>query len=458
MTMLTSASRGFSHKHLFRRSMSVYSMGMGWSGATGVVGPDITGHDDEEEPDEPALILDVPIKSAAAGWGHSAFVSEEGDLFMCGRPHDFNTLLRLKRLPGFIRKYAIKSPENDRNFVSKALSYMVGAEDNERWEKAQQNSFIKTVTKVDLPDGEKVKSVEASAGLTAIVTEKGKLFAFGLNHHGQCGIGDRSNNVWEPAEVKGLSADFAFEGRALLDQDHPIERVALGLQHGVAMNQDGSVFTWGKGDRGQLGLRDDEKINSLPYGKRIQEVRLMPSEDGAQRFSTDFRVKAVAAGMNHSAALGVDNGVYIWGKNVAPPAPGSGDLVSDAYFPIQVKGLPSEKEVVDISCGSHHTAMLLEDGSVYAVGVGTDNNRPILEPYELIPSGAVEFPVKQFEAHFDRTTLVGNDGSEVLQAHMWSNSELRDYAVFTPTWMDHFSSKIKSVHRGWLHTIVITDE
>ena len=37
------------------------------------------------------------------------------------------------------------------------------------------------------------------------------------------------------------------------EQENPIVSVALGLQHGVALDSEGQVFCWGKGERGQLG-------------------------------------------------------------------------------------------------------------------------------------------------------------------------------------------------------------
>jgi alpha-tubulin suppressor-like RCC1 family protein len=124
-----------------------------------------------------------------------------------------------------------------------------------------------------------------------------------------------------------------------------------------------------------------------------------------------------------------------------------------------VKGLPQDTAVQDIACGSHHTAALLEDGSIWAVGFATDNSRPILEAVEVVPPGMIDIPCSSFTAHFDRTTVVGKDGSQVLQVHLWSDEELREQAVFTPAWCDYFEDKtIQNVHRGWLHTLIVTED
>jgi alpha-tubulin suppressor-like RCC1 family protein len=171
-----------------------------------------------------------------------------------------------------------------------------------------------------------------------------------------------------------------------------------------------------------------------------------------------LKVKRIAAGLNHAAAVTDDNIVFVWGKNVAEPKAQDdlGKPAVDALAPIRVKGLPKDV-VLDIACGSHHTAVLMEDGSVWAVGIATDNSKPILDAVEVIPPGMIEMPCSFFGAHFDRTTVVGKDGTQVLQVNLWSDEELREHAVFTPAWVDHFQDKlIQSVHRGWLHTLVVT--
>jgi len=463
----------------------VYTIGDGWTGALGTGSLDsiAAGHGDEDEPDEPFLVYDGPVSAAAAGWGHTTFTSN-GDLFVCGRAHELQSLLRLKRFPSFLRMYAVNhslkyNNDNDEtlaaspSFAGKIVSWLIGTNKGPdgSWEAARNNSVLTTPTKVHFPDGQKASmamaaedkdkapmsmSLDATAGLTAVISDKGNLFAFGMNHHGQCGTGETSNNVWLPSTpVVGLSSQFADEGRANLEQEYPITSVALGLQHGLALNSRGHLYVWGKGERGQLGLKDSDKT-SRPYATRLTHFR-MPSGDGSQQWSQDVAITNISAGLNHSAARSEDNTVFIWGKNVASPSI-EGKLVQDAFVPIPVvRGLPQNKEVIDISCGSHHTAFLLEDGSVYAMGIGSDEPKPILEAVEIIPAGVVDMPVRQFKAHFDRTTIVGKNGDQVLQVHLCFDEELRKFSTFTPTWTDHFTENIKCVHRGWLHTVVVTD-
>jgi hypothetical protein len=122
-------------------------------------------------------------------------------------------------------------------------------------------------------------TLAASAGLTAVISNTGTLYTFGINHRGQCGTGSFTPNVWTPSPVVGLaSLRFVLDYNAhRVDSDHhgdaasnntstgshvykactvqefPIVSVSLGLQHGIALDAMGQVFCWGKGERGQLG-------------------------------------------------------------------------------------------------------------------------------------------------------------------------------------------------------------
>ena len=146
-----------------------------------------------------------------------------------------------------------------------------------------------------------------------------------------------------------------------------------------------------------------------------------------------------------------------------PKSIGTADL-RDARKPEQILGLPITDDnepmsVQRISCGSHHTAILMEDGSVFALGIASDEAMPMLDPIELVPSGVLNLPIRYFEAHHDRTSIVDNKGT-VYQVHLWNDETLRDYAYFTPFYVDTLldqGQKIRSIHRGWRHTIIVTE-
>jgi alpha-tubulin suppressor-like RCC1 family protein len=475
-----------------RRSFatSLYAVGEGWTGAlgTGRFDETIQGHQDDDETggstDMPVKVLlqsetFTNIKSVAVGWGHTAMIAND-QVFVTGRPHDFSNLLRLRRLPKVLRDYAVRQSTLQGNdyegldptsLVGRFVTYFSDSflTKNENWDSAEEQSIMSTFTKVDLPNNEIPVSVECSAGVTAVVTKSGAVYTFGLNSYGQCGVGYSANNVWQPQRVVGLSADYASGPRAEIPQSFPIVSVKLGLQHALCLNSEGELFAFGKGDRGQIG-RDpivDEQLWAAPVTKSLEVIEQDSSSSTPMKpvYHKLKPIQHISAGMLHSAALDANNNVFVWGKNVLPKqfaVDKPGAVAADSKLPFRINGLPSHLQILELSCGSHHTAFLLEDGSVWAVGVSSDTREPIHEPVMMIPPNIIELPVRQFESHMDRTTVVGKDGQQVLQVHLWKDPELQEYAVFTPSWVDQLleedsTMRIRSVHRGWIHTIIATD-
>lgn len=251
------------------------------------------------------------------------------------------------------------------------------------------------------------------------------------------------------------------------------------MADGLCLNVEGEMFAWGKGDRGQLGNAniDTESHTGMPITKAV-----VMNDDYSEKidFCALGKISQISAGMIHSAALEPStNSVYTWGKHVLPFQLDEAiraqsqtfwkiswlrplkKVASDARVPVRISGLPSNLKVLQIACGSHHTAMLLEDGSVWAVGISTDTKKPLHKAKCIVEAGIIDLAtLTQFTAHMDRTTIVF-DG-QVLQVHLWEDPELQSVGVFSPSWVDKLllhdpSVRIREVHRSWLHSTVVTE-
>ncbi|KAG7372668.1 regulator of chromosome condensation RCC1 repeat protein [Nitzschia inconspicua] len=516
-----------------RRSFAVYAVGEGWTGAMTqqYLQASVPGHFDEDplllqetnvtvtttsnqqqqqqqqqqQYQRPVVIYPYDdIQQVAVGWGTTALINTQGRVQLVGRPHDVMTLLRLNRMPTMIRNWIVAQDMNDAvTPVGSAISYLIGWATGENdnkdtspssssstssssdgsintkntsdWEHAKKYSFLSDWTYLEgnpLMTKQRIHKIACGPGFLAMLEKDGgTLYCMGVNNRGQCGVGTISNNVWTPQPVRGLTRNqkqmTRDDATVLLptEQDEPMIQVALGFQHGYALSQKGHVYSWGKAQRGQLGRKVD--LDQDPWAGPIP---------------MDERVIQISAGHHHGALLTEQGTVYVWGKNMGRDNNNNSNndhnnnnnkpVVGDALQPEQVLGLPTNIKVQQISCGSHHTAMLLQDGSVYAMGIASDEAVPILEAVELIPPGILELPLRQFEAHFDRTTVIDKSGT-VLQAHLWLDERLREYAYFTPSYVDtlldehndDFNStntnpvgKIRSIHRGWKHTVIVTDK
>ncbi|WP_253908853.1 RCC1 domain-containing protein [Corallococcus exiguus] len=144
----------------------------------------------------------------------------------------------------------------------------------------------------------------------------------------------------------GLSASYAFSlqgGPACATS--PSARLAGGLQHTVALKQDGTVWAWGRNADGQLG---DGTTTARPTPAQALGVT---------------GVTALVAGGYHTVALKQDGTVWAWGRN-AEGQLGDGTTTARST-PVQVQGLTGVAVVV---AGGYHTLALKQDGTVWAWG------------------------------------------------------------------------------------------
>ena len=273
--------------------------------------------------------LAIKAKMVSAGWAHSAVLSTDGNVFIFGRPYDFSTVMQINRLTKLSASFARAVGRFTSNFGSPA------------------DGLYSTPHLIDGVEG--VASVHCAAGLTLIRKENGDVYAMGQNRWGQCGVGNAKEvHIYEPIKV-------------LLPVG--VGSIDVGLQHGVALSQRGTeVYTWGKGNRGQLGL---------PQGDTYISPQKVPRLPGP--------ISAVSAGFNHTAVLTSEGVVYVWGKGM------SEKLKSDTkrgLFPLRIyedqmaprridfpSGQPCGR-VVEI-CSSNFTLVIrCDDGSLWAMGLG----------------------------------------------------------------------------------------
>ncbi|XP_027345845.1 PH, RCC1 and FYVE domains-containing protein 1-like [Abrus precatorius] len=199
-------------------------------------------------------------------------------------------------------------------------------------------------------EGLRVSYVSCGPWHTAIVTSAGQLFTFGDGTFGALGLGDhRSTNI--PREVdtlKGLR----------------ITKVACGVWHTAAvvevMNESvessthsssGRLFTWGDGDKGQLGHGD-------------REPRLAP--DCVIALSTE-NICRVACGDSLTIALTTSGHVYSMGSTAYGQL---GCPAADGKVPTRVRDKIADSFIEDIACGSYHVAALTSKAEVYTWGKG----------------------------------------------------------------------------------------
>ena len=150
-----------------------------------------------------------------------------------------------------------------------------------------QDRAVPTVVAGGELQGKLAVQVAAGESHTVCLTVEGILVSWGNNWRSQLGVGD-DNIKTVPALVKGL-------------QGERVLHVSVGQHHTTCTTIGGSVFTWGAGDNGKLGLGDNAGDRSLPTLAR-GELR-------------NKRVLQLATGSEHSVCVTKDGSVYGWGCN-----------------------------------------------------------------------------------------------------------------------------------------------
>ncbi len=128
----------------------------------------------------------------------------------------------------------------------------------------------------------------------------------------------------------------------------PIRAISMGNSNALALARDGTVWAWGDNRNGQLG-----------DGTTTAAIRPV-------RVNGLSNVRAVAAGRGVSLALTGDGAVWAWGDNSFGQL-GTGHTTNPSSSPTP-RQIPGFSGVVAIAMGETHCLALLADGTVAAWG------------------------------------------------------------------------------------------
>lgn len=183
---------------------------------------------------------------------------------------------------------------------------------------------------------------------------------------------------------RGWSGVYGDLDAALTRANKRIEYVAMGASHSVALDNSGYLWTWGWGDRGQLGHGNrsnstkPRKLEVLGYrsdhdlrkqGQRTNNVGALGGN-----IALRTRVRQVAVGEDHCVALSGSGIVWTWGSGSRGqlghgwPTDGKSKYSVVSATPRRVENI--RRTVVEVACGAYHSVALVNAGSLYTWGSG----------------------------------------------------------------------------------------
>jgi regulator of chromosome condensation len=166
-------------------------------------------------------------------------------------------------------------------------------------------------------------------------------------------------------DTKGDEA-FGFDanGQPIMKQALPtqihalptsITQIACGANHALALDTNGTVWTWGCSEQNQLGRRLLGRLAANPYTPHPINIRA---------------ITHIASGDFHSLALDNKGAVWAWGLNSFGEAGYAKPAGSDEVLlphPMMIPGLRG-RGVVGLAGGSHHSAAVTADGQCLVWG------------------------------------------------------------------------------------------
>lgn len=170
------------------------------------------------------------------------------------------------------------------------------------------------------------------------INNKGKVYSWGLNQYGQCGIDMNIEDgavVTRPTEIKALS-------------DKDIVFITGGEHNSLAISSKGEVYSFGRNDMKELGIAKDK----LPLDDCIVDdhgnVRSLPIPT---KITALPPIKTISCGSHHSLAISEDGVVYSWGF-ADTYAVGLGNLDDDVEVPTRIENTATkDHDIKIIGCG-----------------------------------------------------------------------------------------------------------
>ena len=196
-------------------------------------------------------------------------------------------------------------------------------------------------------DGKTIVQVAAGATHSLALATDGTIYAWGKNEYGQLG-NDSTTNSPVPVAVK--TAGTPMEGKTII-------QIHAGYEHSLALASDGTVYTWGRNNFGQLGKNDATDAH-IPAAVRTLGTPM-----------ADKVIVQLAAGNSQSMALASDGTVYTWGWNQYGQL-GNG-TTTNSRIPVAVvtTGTPlAGKTISQIAAGNAHALAMTDDGAIYSWG------------------------------------------------------------------------------------------
>ncbi|WP_445342387.1 RCC1 domain-containing protein [Bifidobacterium sp. ESL0827] len=264
-------------------------------------------------------------------------------------------------------------------------------------------------------DGQPFKAVQVSAGAydSAAIDPQGRVYTWGSE-----GNNRYIYSTSKPTPTLARDPDGSGQG---------LQAVQVAVKWGfiMALGTDGSVYTWGYNNYGQLGNGQSTGDGNATYA--ADPARVPDPKDA----SKTFKAAQISAGGFHALAISQDGTAWAWGYNDYGQL-GDGTEISRTT-PTQV-GNPTDSsqpfQVAQISAGVIHSLAIDKSGAAWAwgrntngqLGDNTTSNQPT--PTRVSPpagqgSAGTRLVTARINAGRGHSLAIGQDGN----TYAWGDNQ-----------------------------------
>ena len=264
---------------------------------------------------------------------------------------------------------------------AKILDFDMMIDTNECYETLWASIYDSIYTRC-LQNNDPIQLISLGSQHTICVTNKGKVYTFGWNNYGQCGVPINSTVVLkselEDNRLININKFNELELRILnridgvkipqIDEIILSSSITCGEDYTLIVDQEGKLWSFGLNLNGQLGLghcdqieKPTEVIIDNDENKTIQKnINPNPSKTNVKKQNKKNRFNSVKSAGYINFCTTEEGSIYMW-----PWGDHEGNL---HYSPKRFFLSSPHEKVTSVACGNNFCLILNNNGMVYSMG------------------------------------------------------------------------------------------